>query len=159
MSLAPLDLDPTLDLVLERVVDVPPEKVWAAWTKPEHIEKWFTPAPWKTSDVVVELRPGGAFKSRMTGPEGQSFENAGCFLEIVENRRLVWTDCLRPGFRPSQAPFFTAVIEIEPHGSGTKYRAIARHADAEGREKHEKMGFHHGWGIALDQLVALMKGR
>ena len=41
--------DPKLDLVLERVVDVPRELVWAAWTKPEHIVKWFTPAPWTTT--------------------------------------------------------------------------------------------------------------
>ena len=40
-----------LDLVLERVVDVPQDLVWAAWTTPEHIKKWFTPAPWKTVDV------------------------------------------------------------------------------------------------------------
>jgi uncharacterized protein YndB with AHSA1/START domain len=39
-------LDPKLDLVLERVVDVPPRLVWAAWTRPEHLKKWFTPAPW-----------------------------------------------------------------------------------------------------------------
>ena len=38
--------DPNLDLILERVVDVSPELVWAAWTKPEHIKKWFTPIPW-----------------------------------------------------------------------------------------------------------------
>src|SRR5206468_371676 len=38
---------PGLDLVLERVVDVPREQVWRAWTTPEHLMKWFTPVPWK----------------------------------------------------------------------------------------------------------------
>jgi uncharacterized protein YndB with AHSA1/START domain len=37
--------DPKLDLVLERVVDVPKELVWRAWTIPEHLKKWFTPVP------------------------------------------------------------------------------------------------------------------
>jgi len=37
--------DPKLDLVLERVIDVPPDLVWTAWTKPEHVKKWFVPAP------------------------------------------------------------------------------------------------------------------
>jgi uncharacterized protein YndB with AHSA1/START domain len=37
--------DPKLDLVLERVVDVPRELVWRAWTEPRHLECWFTPAP------------------------------------------------------------------------------------------------------------------
>lgn len=31
------------------------------------------------------------------------------------------------------------------------------HADEKSRETHEKMGFHEGWGKALDQLVALAK--
>ena len=53
-------------------------------------------------------------------------------------------------------PHFTAVITIEPHGTGTTYRAVAMHADSSGRQTHEEMGFHDGWGAALDQLVALM---
>ena len=40
--------NPRLDLVLERIVDVPRELVWSAWTTPEHLKKWFTPAPWTT---------------------------------------------------------------------------------------------------------------
>jgi uncharacterized protein YndB with AHSA1/START domain len=44
-------LDPHLDLVLERVVDVPRELIWAAWTQHELIKQWFTPAPWKTAST------------------------------------------------------------------------------------------------------------
>ena len=40
--------DPKLDLVFERVVDVPPELVWRAWTEPAHLMKWYTPVPWQT---------------------------------------------------------------------------------------------------------------
>ena len=32
-------IDPKLDLVLERTVDVSPELVWMAWTEPEHLKK------------------------------------------------------------------------------------------------------------------------
>jgi uncharacterized protein YndB with AHSA1/START domain len=49
--------DPALDLVFERVVDIPKELVWAAWTTPEHVKKWFTPAPWKT---VISLEASGS---------------------------------------------------------------------------------------------------
>ena len=154
MTISP---DPKLDLVLERTVDVPPELVWKAWTTPEHICKWFTPKPWTTTSCEIDLRPGGAFKAIMCSPEGKEFPNVGCYLEIVPNRRLVFTDALLPGFRPSANPFFTAVIEIEPEGKGTRYRATAVHRDEEARKKHEEMGFHTGWGAALDQLVALAK--
>ncbi len=149
--------DPTLDLVLERVVDVPPELVWIAWTKPEHLSKWFTPAPWTVSDCEIDLRPGGVFRTTMRSPEGQEFPNVGCYLEVVPNKRLVFTDALLPGYRPAQNPFMTAIIAMEPHGTGTRYTATALHHDETARKTHEEMGFHHGWGTALDQLVAYAK--
>ena len=155
-------LDPKTDLVLERVVDVAPELVWKAWTMPEYLKQWFTPAPWKTVGCEIDLKPGGKFHTVMESPEGQQFPNTGCYLEVVPNRRLTWTGALLPGFRPANhgpdVPFvFTAIIEIEPHGAGTKYTATTLHSTEEGRSKHEAMGFHHGWGAALDQLVALAK--
>jgi len=153
----PFKPDPKLDLVLERVVDVPPDLVWTAWTKPEHLKKWLTPAPWTTTDCEIDLRPGGMFRFVMRSPEGKDFPNIGCFLEVVPNKRLVWTDALLPGYRPSENPFMTAVINIEPQGNGTRYIAIAIHRDQAARKKHEEMGFHEGWGKALDQLVALAK--
>jgi uncharacterized protein YndB with AHSA1/START domain len=97
----------------------------------------------------------------MQSPEGEEFPNVGCFLEVTVNRRLVWTGALGADFRPqdlSGQPFaFTAVIEMEPKGNGTRYVATGMHSNAEGRKKHEAMGFEVGWGIALEQLVALMK--
>ncbi len=150
-------IDPTLDLVLERVVDVSPELVWAAWTTPEHVKQWFAPKPWSISECEIDLRPGGVFSSTMLSPEGDAYPNMGCFLEVVPNRRLVWTDALLPGYRPSEKPFFTAVVEIEPSGTGTKYTATAIHRDQAGKEQHEAMGFYEGWGTVLDQLVEYMK--
>jgi uncharacterized protein YndB with AHSA1/START domain len=152
--------DPKLDLVLERLVDVSPHLVWAAWTTPEYVKKWFTPAPWQTVECEIDLRPGGVFRTAMRSPEGQELSLTGCFLEVVENEKLVWTAALKPGYRPQKAgfaPLFTAVILLEPHGAGTKYTAIAIHGDEEDTKRHASMGFHDGWGKALDQLVALAK--
>jgi uncharacterized protein YndB with AHSA1/START domain len=158
---ATVQLDPRLDLLLERVVDVPPELVWAAWTVPEHVKKWFTPSPWVTTECEIDLRPGGIFRTVMRGPKGEQITNIGCFLEIAPSRRLVWTIALAPGYRPSDpsfdVPAFTAIISLEPHGKGTKYSALALHKDGESRDKHERMGFREGWGRALDQLVANAK--
>lgn len=159
-------LNPELDLVLERTVDVPPEKVWAAWTRPELMKQWFTPAPWKTVEVEIDLRPGGLFRTVMASPDGEVMPAGdGCILEVVENRRLVWTTALGPGYRPGLPVSggkecdelqFTAVILIEPHGNGTKYTAIAIHPDAASAKRHAEMGFHDGWGKAFDQLVELV---
>jgi uncharacterized protein YndB with AHSA1/START domain len=146
------------DLVLERFVDVPPAKVFEAWTTPEIIVKWFTPDPWKTLSCELDLVPGGKFNSVMQGPEGQEFPNFGCVLEVIPGRKLVFTDTLLPGYRPAPNPFMTAIVEIIPEGNGTRYRATALHKDEETKKKHEEMGFHEGWGKALDQLVEVIRG-
>ena len=150
-------MNPKLDLVLERVVDVPQKLVWAAWTEPKHLKHWFVPAPWSLKSCEIDLRPGGVFNSVMLSPEGKEFPNLGCCLEVVPNKRLVWTDTLLAGYRPSANPFFTAIIELEKSGKGTRYTATAIHGNEAARKKHEDMGFHNGWGKALDQLVAYSK--
>ncbi len=153
--------DPDHDLVLERVIEVPVEKVWAAWTRPDLIVQWFTPAPWKTVACELDLRPGGGFVVTMQSPDGEQFSNEGCILEVVPQSRLTWTSLLSEGFRPGpmvngadNMPF-TAVIAMEPVGGATRYSATLIHPDAETATRHRDMGFHDGWGAALDQLVAL----
>lgn len=158
------ELDSRFDLMLERIVDVPRELVWRAWTTPEHLMEWFCPLPWKTIACEIDLRPGGIFRTVMQSPEGENHPNLGCYLEVIENEKLVWTDALHPGFRPASnlisegCPlFFTGMILLEDHGKGTKYTAICLHKDAEDKQRHADMGFEEGWGTALDQLVAHMK--
>jgi uncharacterized protein YndB with AHSA1/START domain len=95
----------------------------------------------------------------MRSPEGQEFPNDGCYLEIVEHEKLVWTSALAPGYRPRESSDipFTAVITLEPQDGCTKYTALTIHRDEAGRKKHEDMGFHKGWGKAFDQLIAHIK--
>jgi len=159
--------NPELDLEFERIVDVPKELVWKAWTSPEHLKQWFTPAPWTTIDCEIDLRPGGIFRTVMRSPEGRKFPNIGCYLEVVENKKLVWTNALTSGFRPASSStditetsggfFFTATIALSTHTNGTKYTATVIHANETDCKKHAAMGFHDGWGKALDQLVELAK--
>jgi uncharacterized protein YndB with AHSA1/START domain len=160
-SIGGFEIDPKLDLVLERTVDVAPALVWRAWTEPEHLMPWFCPRPWSVSACEIDLRPGGKFLTVMRSPEGEDMPaEAGCYLEVVPEQRLVWTAALGPGYRPlpdSDLPF-TAAILLEPHGEGgTRYTAIAMHRDETGREQHAAMGFYEGWGTALDQLVEYVK--
>ena len=151
-------IDPKLDLVLERHADVSPAQVWKAWTTPEHLMKWLAPRPWTITECEVDLRPGGRLKFVMRSPEGQLYPNLCCFLEVVPNQRMVWTDALLPGYRPATEPFFTAVVLMESDGKGgTNYTAIAIHRDEDGRKKHEAMGFHQGWGQVFDQMVEHIK--
>jgi uncharacterized protein YndB with AHSA1/START domain len=150
-----------LDLVLARIIDAPRQLVWRAWTDPDHLKKWWAPAPWTTPECEMDVRPGGGFRTLMRGPDGEEVSVQGIFLEVVENERLVFTDALEPGYRLARNPFFTAIITLEEHAGGTRYTARALHKDDADREKHEQMGFHEGWGRCLDQLtelVARLKG-
>ena len=151
-----------LDLSFTRTVDVPKALVWRAWTEPALLMPWFCPLPWKTIACEIDLRPGGAFSTTMQSPDGDKFPNIGCFLEIKSNEKLVWTNALLPGYRPNddkdeEGFMFTAMIELEDDGQGTRYTATVIHADEAGCAKHAAMGFEQGWGAALDQLVAMIK--
>ncbi len=150
-------VNPELDLVLDRVLAVPPRLVWRAWTEPALLKQWFTPAPWRTTEAEVDLRPGGIFRTVMEGPNGERMDNAGCWLEVVPHSRLSWTDALLPGFRPAQSAFMSVTLTLEEVAGGTHYVAHAMHKSAADREQHEAMGFHDGWGKVADQLVELMQ--
>jgi uncharacterized protein YndB with AHSA1/START domain len=157
--------NPHLDLVFERIVDIPRELIWTAWTTPEYLKQWFTPAPWQTVDCEIDLRPGGIFRTVMRSPEGQEVPNLGCYLEIIPNEQLIWTNALQPGYRPAHLKLsndndafsYTAILSLDPHENGTKYRATVIHRDGGDCKKHNEMGFQDGWGKALDQLVEYMK--
>ncbi len=163
MTAVPYVPNPSLDRVMERIVDVPPDLVWLAWTSPEHLTQWFCPRPWTTPECDIDLWPGGKFRTVMRGPEGQEHDSTGCDLEVIAPSRLVWTGALEPGFRPASTPDtsgvgpFTAIITIEPHGTGTKYTATAMHKDPEACQAHAKMGFHEGWGAAFAPLVEMAR--
>ena len=58
------------DLVLERTLDAPVDLVWECYTNPEHLKKWFAPKPYEISEIEMDLKPGGVFRIRMTGPDG-----------------------------------------------------------------------------------------
>jgi uncharacterized protein YndB with AHSA1/START domain len=144
------------ELVLERVLNAPREKLFRCWTEPALIVQWFTPPPFKTVRAVTDVRAGGSSCITMQSPEGQEFPNAGVYLEVVRNEKLVFTDAYTSAWEPSAKPFFTGIITFEDAGNGkTKYTARARHWTAVDCAAHEKMGFHQGWGIATTQLEAL----
>lgn len=145
------------ELVLERIVDAPADKLFRGWTDPELMKQWFAPKPFTITKVDVDLRPGGRSLVVMKSPEGEEYPNPGVYLEVVPNKKLVFTDAFTDGWVPA-GPFMVSIVTFEDLGGGkTRYRAVARHWKAEDLKTHEKMGFHEGWGICLEQLVELAK--
>ena len=148
--------DGHLDLTIERTIDAPVSLIWKVWTDPAHLKKWWAPRPWTTVDCTLNLRPGGRFRTVMRSPEGQDFPYDGCYLELVENRKLAFTNALDPGYRPALDPFFSAILTLTENAGKTHYAVRVLHRDEAGKKKHEDMGFHFGWNQCLDQLVELV---
>jgi uncharacterized protein YndB with AHSA1/START domain len=146
------------DLVLTRMIDAPPAKVFRAWTDPALLVQWFAPLPWTTPKAELDVRPGGSNMVVMRGPDGTDCPNRGVYLEVVENQRLVFTDAFVAAWEPSPKPFMTVILTFEDVGGRTRYTALVRHWTVADREAHEKMGFHDGWGRCADQLAALVAG-
>ena len=146
---------PDHDLVISRLLKAPRAALWRAWTEPERLKEWWCPKPWVTEVRAFELRPGGAFHTFMSGPDGGTSDNPGCFLEIVPGERIVSTSMLLGGWRPA-TPWMamTAVIGFADEAGGTRYTATAMHPDAATRDKHAEMGFFEGWNLCIDQLDA-----
>lgn len=145
------------ELSLTRLIAAPRMAIWRCWTEPDLIKQWFTPRPWTTPVVEVDLRVGGASHMIFRGPEGEEFPNDGVYLEIVPGERLVFTDAYGAGWVPSAKPFMTGIISLADEAGATRYTAVARHWTEEDKLNHEQMGFHDGWGKATDQLEAVAR--
>ena len=145
------------ELTLTRLIAAPRAIVWRCWTEPDLIKQWFTPRPWTTPVVEIDLRPGGASYMLFRGPNGEEFPNRGVYLDVVPGERLVFTDAYVEAWVPSAEPFMTAIVSLSDEGGGTRYEARVRHWSEAAMKRHEEMGFHDGWGKAADQLEEAAK--
>lgn len=82
------------ELVVTRMFDAPPHIVFAAWTKPELIKRWWAP---KSSgvpllSVEVDVRVGGRYRYVFGTEGGRTMAFFGQYTEVIPNARLVWTN-------------------------------------------------------------------
>lgn len=145
------------ELVLVRTFDAPAARIYEAWTNADILRKWFAPLPFTTPEAYLDVRVGGENTIVMQDEAGNRYPNSGVYLELIPNRKIVFTDAFRAGWKPSGKPFFVGEILLEEQPDGTtRYTATARHWNAEDKQAHEAMGFHQGWGQCADQLAALL---
>lgn len=150
------------ELSFTRVLDAPRHKLFRCWTEPELLKPWFCPKPWSVSHAEIDARSGGASYIVMNGPNGEVVPNHGVYLEIIPDRRIVFTNVFTADWTPQAIAnpgfMFVGIVEFADAGNDqTNYTARVRHWSAENCESHKQMGFYEGWGAAADQLVAFAK--
>ena len=146
-------------LSFTRTLAATPAAVWRCWTEPHLVKQWFAPRPVVTTEVEIDPRPGGIFRTVMQVPDhGEMSGAAGCILLAEPHRRLVWTTALGPEFHPNDIDAdvggfaFTADFRISPADTGCTYVVTVMHATPEASAAHAGMGFHDGWGTAATQM-------
>jgi uncharacterized protein YndB with AHSA1/START domain len=135
-------------LTLKRTLKAPAAKVFAAWTQPEFLKRWFGP----TDDYVVQvaetdLRVGGRYRLMGRGPSGEDHSVGGVYREIVPDRKLVFTWAWESA--PERESLVT--VDIKPEGAGCVLTLThERFFDEAARDRHRA-----GWSGTLDRFERL----
>ena len=82
-----------MKITVETIVAAPIEKVWRAYTTPQDIKRWNAASDdWHTTAAAVDLRPGGAFSSRMEAKDGSmGFDFAGTYTKVVKHKLIEYS--------------------------------------------------------------------
>ena len=133
-------------LTLKRRLNASPAKVYAAWTSPQKIARWFGPAQVKagTEQAVIDPRVGGRYRISFDMENGEHCEIGGVYREVVPDRLLVfsWAWHTTPE-RESQV-----TVSLQPDGDGT---LLTLHHEAF-FDQAARDGHQRGWNGALDKL-------
>lgn len=80
-------------ITVSTTVNVPVEKAWEIWGKPEHITQWNSASPdWHTPRAENDLRTGGKFSSRMEAKDGSfGFDFGGVYDEVIDHKAIRYT--------------------------------------------------------------------
>jgi uncharacterized protein YndB with AHSA1/START domain len=133
-------------LALNRVYHAAPEKVWRAWTDPEALKKWWGPGPGEPVSLAqLDVRVGGRFRIVFGGPDGKAHECAGVYLEVVPNRKLVFT-WTWPNSTPERESLVTIMFRPVSGGTELDFRH-EQFFDEKVCDDHKR-----GWSGSLDKL-------
>jgi uncharacterized protein YndB with AHSA1/START domain len=87
------------EIVTTRVFDAPRERVFEAWTDPDHLAQWWGPKGFTNTFEEFDLRPGGNWRFVMHGPDGVDYKNHSVFVEVVKPERIVFDHVSGPQFQ------------------------------------------------------------
>jgi uncharacterized protein YndB with AHSA1/START domain len=133
-------------LTLQRRLQARPEKVYAAWTDPEKIARWFGPSQVKVGSVQadIDLRTGGHYRIAFDMTDGQHHQVGGIYRDVVPNQKLVFSWAWHS--TPERESLVT--VSLKSDGDGTLLTLHHEQLfDEAARDGHES-----GWIGTLDKL-------
>ena len=146
------------DIVISRTVSAPRDKVWEAFTKPEHIAQWWGPNGFTNTIHEMDVRPGGVWRFLMHGPDGTDYPNKITYEEVRKPEFLsyIHTD---DKDSPEETFHATATFEEEDNlegGPGAKTKVTLRLtlATKEDAERKKKFGAVEGGKQTMARLDA-----
>lgn len=169
------------EFVISRVFDAPREIVFAAWTDPRHIARWWGPRVFTNNFCEMDARPGGAYRIVMQAPHGTTgfagagYPITGVFREFVKPERLVmtmdvsghpreWHDLIDPNRAPGDnnpaGDILCSVTFEDVQGNApgnTKVTVRMLFKSVAVRDAMVKMGMNEGWSQSLDRLGELLE--
>ena|ERR1700728_386368 len=129
---------------LTRDFDSPRAEIFEAWTKPEHVTRWWDAAGDPLAVCEIDLRPGGSFRFVTRGRPDLPF--AGVYREIAPPDRLIF-----------EALGSTGRVLIREADGRTQMIVEIECGSSEQLDQFLKMGVSAGTGRTLDSLVAYMR--
>jgi uncharacterized protein YndB with AHSA1/START domain len=156
------------EFVLSRLVDAPRERVWAAWTEPERMQRWFGPKGVETVSAKMELRPGGVYHYGMRTPDGKDMWGKWIFREISAPERLVFVSSFSDANQGVTRHPLSASWPLETLSTvlfqdlGGKTLITLTWAPLNATEAERKTfdagrdGMNQGWGGTFERLDAYM---
>ena len=141
------------EIVTERVLDAPRERVWRAFTDPELIPRWWGLRSMRTIVAELELRPGGRWRFVQRDAQGAETGFRGVYREVTPPERLVYT------FEWEGMPGHVLVdtASFEDHGEQTKVVVCSlfhTSAERDGMLSSDmELGLNESYAM-LDELLA-----
>jgi uncharacterized protein YndB with AHSA1/START domain len=143
-------------LVMTRVFDAPREVVFKAWTEVARLKRWWGPKGFTNPVCEVDVRPGGAMRIHMRGPDGVIYPMTGVYHEIAEPERLVFAASALDAKGDPLFEQLTTVTFTEEDGK-TKLTVQASFSKVTPEAARPLAGAEMGWSMSLDRLAELLR--
>ncbi|MGA7149654.1 MAG: SRPBCC family protein, partial [Microbacterium sp.] len=160
MPVTEVTTDPeALTMTLTAEFDAPRERLWAAFTDPRQLERFWGPPGYPATFTAFDPVVGSHAKYHMTSPQGEKFYATWEFLEIDEPRSLSVLDSFADenGEVREEMPTSRMTITFESTDTGSRLESVTRFTSAEALEIAVEMGMVEGSKMALDQLDRVLQ--